>query len=176
MRPPAPRCVKWPATSKGGRMRLNVGSVASRVVVTAPRGMSAAAAARLMREHHVGTLVIIDESTGAPRPLGVVTDRDLVMEILAPGVDPNFATAGDLLSRPLVTAREDDALFDAIQRMKQHGVRRIVVVDDDGTLLGLLSMDDVIGVLAEELGGLSKAIETEERTERVRRPALAAIE
>lgn len=155
-------------------MRLSVGTVASRVVITAPRDMTVAAAARLMREHHVGTLVIIDASREMPTPVGVVTDRDLVMEVMALGVDPNLVVVGDLLVRPLVTAREDDALFDAIQTMNQHGVRRVVVVDAGGRLAALLSMDDVIGVLAEELGGLSKAIEIEERTERAQRPALAA--
>jgi CBS domain-containing protein len=157
-------------------MRLNVGTVASRVVVTAPRDMPVAAAARLMREHHVGTLVVVDAVRDSPRPLGIVTDRDLVMEVLAQGVDPKLIAVGDLLARPLVTAREDDALFDAIQAMNQHGVRRVVVVDSEGHLAALLSMDDVIGVLAEELSGLSKAIEVEERTERVQRPALATAD
>jgi CBS domain-containing protein len=129
-----------------------------------------------MREHHVGTLVVVDAGPDSPRPLGIVTDRDLVMEVLAQGVDPKLIAVGDLLARPLVTAREDDALFDAIQAMNQHGVRRLVVIDSEGHLAALLSMDDVIGVLAEELSGLSKAIEVEERTERVQRPALATAD
>ena len=157
-------------------MRLNVGSVASRVVVTAPPGMLVAGAARLMREHHVGTLVIVDTTTGAPRPTGLVTDRDLVMEILAQGVNPDLVAVGDLPGRPVVTAREDDTLFDAIQTMNRNGIRRLVVVDAQGNLAALLSMDDVIGVLAEEMTGMSKTLDIEARTERAQRPAVAGVE
>lgn len=157
-------------------MRLNVGTVASRVVVTASPQMPIATAARLMREHHVGTLVIVDTAIDAPKPVGLVTDRDLVMEILAQGVNPDLVAVGDLPGRPLVTANEEDSLFDAIQTMNRNGIRRLVVVDAEGRLVGLLAMDDVIGVLAEEMMGVSKSIDTEARTERTQRPALVTVE
>ncbi len=157
-------------------MRLNVGSMASRMVVTAPSAMRVAAAARLMREQHVGTLVVVSDSVTPVKPTGLLTDRDLVMEILAQGVNPELVTVGDIATRPVVTAREDDALFDAIQSMNRNAIRRLVVIDNDGVLTGLLSMDDVIGVLAEELTGLSKTIDRETRSERTQRPALAGVE
>lgn len=157
-------------------MRVNVGSVASRVVITAPPAMPVATAARLMREHHVGTLVVVSEDTAPARPVGLLTDRDLVIEVLAQSVNPEVVSVGDLCARRLVTAREDDALSDAVQVMSHNGIRRLVVVDADGALVGLLSMDDVIGVLAEELAGMSKAIDREARTEREQRPARAAVE
>ena len=157
-------------------MRLNVGSVASRIVITAPPGMRVAAVARLMREQHVGTVVVVSEGVTPSKPAGLLTDRDLVMEILAQGVNPELVNVGDIATRPVVTAREDDTLFDAIQSMNRNAVRRLVVVDGDGVLTGLLSMDDVIGVLAEELTGLSKTIDREARSERVQRPAMAGVE
>lgn len=157
-------------------MRLNVGSVASRVVVTAPPAMRAAEAARLMRQEHTGTLVVVDPTAAPARPLGLVTDRDLVIEVLAPGTNPDLFSVGDLLTRPLATVREDDELYDAIESMKRNGVRRLVVVNARGDLVGLIAMDDIIGVLAEELTGLSRAIGAEVRMERVQRAATAVVD
>ncbi|HTN50373.1 MAG TPA: CBS domain-containing protein [Burkholderiaceae bacterium] len=150
---------------------MKVGTVASRVVITAPRNMPVASAARLMREHHLGTLVVIDESGSTVQPVGLVTDRDFMMEVLAQGVDPDVVTVGDLLSRPLVTVAEEASLVEAIHLMNRNGIRRLVVVDAAGNLAALLSMDDIVGVLAEELTGISQAIESEQRTERRQRPA-----
>ncbi len=154
-------------------MRLNVGSVASRVVVTAPPAMPVVQAARLMRQEHTGTLVVVDPTAAPVKPLGLVTDRDLVMEVLAQKMSPDLVSVGDLLTRPLATVREDDALYDAIESMRRNGVRRLVVTNAQGDLVGLISMDDIIGVLAEELTGLSGTIGAEVRTERVQRAATA---
>jgi signal-transduction protein with cAMP-binding, CBS, and nucleotidyltransferase domain len=154
-------------------MRLNVGGVASRVVVTAPPAMLAAEAARLMRQEHIGTLVVVAPATAPAKPLGLVTDRDLVMEVLAQGMNPDQVTVGDLLTRPLATVREDDELYYAIDSMRRNGVRRLVVINAAGDLVGLIAMDDIIGVLAEEMIGLSRTVETEVRTERAERPAVA---
>jgi signal-transduction protein with cAMP-binding, CBS, and nucleotidyltransferase domain len=157
-------------------MRVNVGSVASRVVVTAPPAMPAAQAARLMRQEHTGTLVVVAPATVPAKPLGLVTDRDLVMEVLAQGMNPDQVSVGDLPTRPLATVREDDELFYAIDSMRRNGVRRLVVVNAGGDLVGLIAMDDIIGVLAEELTGLSRTIGAEVRTERVQRAAAAAVD
>jgi CBS domain-containing protein len=151
-------------------MRFEVGTLASRVVVTATGQMSVYEAAKLMRQHHVGTLVVLAAADDGARPIGLVTDRDLVVEVLAQGVDPRLVAVGDVMSPSIVTAGEHDALFDAIETMRRRGVRRLIVVDDAGRLLGLLSMDDVMTVLAEEMSGMAKAIDTEIRDERMRRP------
>jgi CBS domain-containing protein len=154
-------------------MRSEVGTIASRVVVTATPDMSVAAAAQLMRKHHVGTLVVLAAPSDAARPIGLVTDRDLVVEVLAQNVDPTLVTVGDVMSPTLVTAGEGDALFDAIDTLRRRGVRRLIVIDDARRLVGLLSMDDVVAVLAEELSGIAKAMDTEIREERTLRPDLA---
>lgn len=155
-------------------MRFEVGTVASRVVVTATREMPVAEAARLMREQHVGALVVVAAAADGAQPVGLVTDRDLVVEVLAQGVDPALVRVADVMSPAIHTVGEHEALYDAIETMRRHGVRRLVVVDPAGRLAGLLSMDDAIALVAEQLSGLAKAIEAGIRSERRQRPPRAA--
>lgn len=151
-------------------MRFNLGTIASRLVIVVTGATSVTEAARLMRSHHVGSLVVMASAAADALPIGIVTDRDLVVEVLAQEVEPPLVKVGDVMSKTLVTARADDALFDAVEQMRRHGVRRLVVVDDEGGLVGLVSMDDLIGILAEELGGMSKALAAQVRAEEQARP------
>jgi CBS domain-containing protein len=150
-------------------LNVDSGTVASRVVVTATPQMPVTAAAQLMRDHHVGTLVVVESNDAAARPVGLVTDRDLVVEVLAQAVDPKLLTVGDVMSATPVTVGEKAPLYDAIGVMRQHGVRRLIVVDGAQRLAGLLAMDDVVAVLAEELSGLARTADAEIRAERARR-------
>jgi len=131
--------------------------------------MSAAEAARLMRQYHVGNLIVAEEKDGKRLPVGIVTDRDLVIEVIAQRVMPDNVTLADIMSVTLVTAHEDDDLMDTIKRMRAKGVRRIPVLDADNALAGILSVDDVIDLLAEELTDLAHLITREQRRERDRR-------
>jgi CBS domain-containing protein len=105
---------------------------------------------------HVGDLVVVEEAAGARRPVGIVTDRDLVMEVLAPGLDPETVTVGDLPTRDLAVAGVGDDLMETLARMGALGVRRMPVVDADGALAGILAADDVLEVVAELAGHLVK--------------------
>lgn len=141
-------------------------SIANRTVAVAVPDTPVVTAAQLMREYHVGALVVMESSQEDALPLGMLTDRDLVMEVLAQEIDPNMLTVGDITLDRLVTASPDDTLFDAVDRMSAEGVRRLVIVDDAGSLLGLVSMDDVIVALSQALTVMAKVIPTEIRTER----------
>ncbi len=122
-----------------------------------------------MREYHVGDLIVV-ESIDAPLPVGVVTDRDLVVEVLAETVDPTAVTAGDIMSSDLVVARESESLWDTLKRMRARGVRRVPVVDDrNGRLVGILSADDVMDLLAEEFSALARIPFREREREQVMR-------
>ena len=88
-----------------------------------------------MREHHVGGLVVVKEKSGKRVPVGIVTDRDLVIEVIAEGVDMGDISVGDIMSDQLVTAREGDDLLETIKMMRARGIRRLPVIDDDGALL-----------------------------------------
>jgi CBS domain-containing protein len=86
-----------------------------------------------MRQHHVGDVVVIEESKGKQVPVGIVTDRDIVTSVIALELDPTIFSAGDLVIRPVITVREDLGVFEAMQKMRRHGVRRMPVLDHAGT-------------------------------------------
>ena len=144
----------------------------SRDVVTIEAGASLREAALLMRNRHVGALIVVDTGQGAPRPIGLVTDRDIVVAVVAvPGARPEGIRVGDVLTREPVVVHEDDGVFAAVQTMRQHGVRRLPVVTADGKLCGILTSDDVVKLVATELGSLSTALRRSgerESTERTR--------
>ncbi len=110
--------------------------------------------AQLMRKHHIGALVVVDadEKTHA---IGIVTDRDLVLELMAEGLDPAIFTAGDIMSIDLVTATPEMDALEAVQLMKTHRLRRLVINDDEGRLVGIVTMEDVLELLASELANLA---------------------
>lgn len=149
---------------------MNVGEICSRIVVVAESSMPVQQAAKLMRDHHVGALVVVEEGAGARRPIGIVTDRDMVVEVVAADVDYRTLTVGDIMSERLATLNETAGLFEVIGQMRSGGVRRLVVVDAKEHLLGIVAMDDLISVLAEELSALAQTIRVEQRREAQRRP------
>lgn len=146
--------------------RLNTGEICTRSVTIAFRATTLNGAARLMRENHVGCLVVVEETGGVRLVVGVLTDRDIVTAVLASDLDPGTLQVGDVMTTDLVTAREDDSLIDLMQNMRRKGVRRIPVVGAQGELIGLVTMDDVLDILSEELSLLVAAIATEGKRER----------
>lgn len=112
-------------------------------------------AAQLMRKHHVGALVVVDAAEQT-RPVGIVTDRDLVLGLMAEGLDPALFTVGDIMSTDLVLARPEMDALDAVALMRERRLHRIIVVDDVGRLVGIATVDDVLAVLAQGLLDLSR--------------------
>ena len=149
---------------------LNAGEVCTRGVTIAFRKTPLNAAARLMRENHVGCLVVVDETAGANIVVGMLTDRDIVIAVVAADLDPSLLSVEDVMSTELLTAREDDSLIDLVRSMRRRGVRRLPVVGAQGELIGLVTMDDVLEVLAQEFAVLVEAIASENlREHQVRR-------
>jgi CBS domain-containing protein len=146
--------------------RLTTGEICTRSVTVAFKGTSISGAARLMRENHVGCLVIVEETGGQRIVVGMLTDRDIVTAVVAPGLDADSLHAGDVMTTDLVTAREEDSLIDLMRTMRQKGVRRIPVVGGQGDLVGVVTLDDVLNILAEEFSLLVAAIDSEGRRER----------
>ncbi len=144
---------------------MTAGSVCIRDVVIATPEMSILEVARLMREYHVGSLVVVDDKAGKNVPVGVVTDRDLVIEILAQEIDVRSVSVGDVMSRAPLTVNEDESLWDVIRRMRAQGVRRVPVVGDDGAVVGIISVDDLVQLLGDELNGLAGLYGNEQRKE-----------
>ena len=113
-------------------------------------------AALLMRKHHVGDLIVIDGAGGQAVPVGIVTDRDIVVSVIALGLDPAGLQVDDIMSDDLLTCREDDDVYETIEHMRLRGIRRVPVVNGAGGLTGIVSVDDLLEFLAEEMGDLSR--------------------
>ena len=141
---------------------MTVGQICNRVVVFAFRNTPLPDAAKLMRENHIGSLVIVDESDRGRIPVGMLTDRDIAIAVVAQALDPRTLTAGEVMSGELVTANEQDDMLDTLQRMRRRGVRRVPVLNATGTLAGIVTLDDLLELVAEQLGDVVKAIATEQ--------------
>jgi CBS domain-containing protein len=141
-----------------------IGEICSRDPVVAAPDATIAAAARLMRQHHVGSVIAV-AGTGVRVPLGIVTDRDIVVEVTATDLDPNTITVGDIMRREMVTVRADEGVLGAMRIMRANGIRRLPVVNADGKLLGVVAFDDLLDVVAEELTALNKVVGREQLRE-----------
>jgi CBS domain-containing protein len=137
---------------------MSIGEICTREVVVTSANTGIDKAAELMRRHHVGDLVVVQESGDGQIPLGIITDRDIVVEVVAAGLDPKALTVGEIMAQELVTGREDDGILDTLQIMRTKGVRRLPIVGEDGGLLGIVTVDDLIEVFAEELTDLARVI------------------
>lgn len=144
---------------------MSIGQICTRETVMIRHNESVLSAARLMREHHVGSVVVVTETATGAKPVGILTDRDLTLEIIATGLDPALVTAGDVVRADLLTGHEDDGIWVTLQRMQGAGIRRLPVVNASGALMGLLSMDDLLELLAGELGDMVKLIRHEREHE-----------
>jgi CBS domain-containing protein len=149
---------------------VTVGELCNRRVVTIGGTDTMMEAARRMRAHHVGCLVIVTEVDGRVTPVGLVTDRDFVVGVLATAREYlDTLQVGDLATEPLVTVRENESLADVLARMRGHGIRRIPVVDEQGALVGIVAFDDILEFLSRELSELAALVGRERRREAERR-------
>jgi CBS domain-containing protein len=141
-----------------------------RNVVCTTRTATITQVAALMREHHVGDVVVVDDDGKRKVPVGILTDRDIVVAVVAADVDPRTLVVGDLLLRPLVTVRDDKSYADTVRLMSEQGVRRLPVVAADGSLEGIISIDDILRQLAAPLAALGELPRRERHIEmRLRR-------
>ncbi len=146
---------------------MTVGNYCNREVIVSDPDTTVLELAKLMREHHVGDIVVVEEQGTEKKPVGIVTDRDLVVEVLAQDVDLNAVTAKDVMSSELVTVTEQDSLLDTLETMRGTGIRRVPVVNNNGGLEGILTIADAIELINEASTHLSqiirKGIEREQR-------------
>ncbi len=150
-------------------MAYQLKDFASSLVAVVEPETPAVVVAKLMRQHHIGALVVVD-ATEKTRAVGIITDRDLVLELMAEGLDPAVFTAGDIMSVDLVTATPEMDAMDAVQLMKTHRLRRLVMVDDSGRLVGIATMEDVLELLARELANLAAGLVGARDRETTERP------
>lgn len=144
---------------------MTIESVCNPNVATIDADSDARRAAVLMRQEHVGDLIVTRFEEGRVRPVGIITDRDIVVEIVAKGIDPAEVRVGDMLRRELISVDKDASLAFAVQTMRESGVRRVPLIDAHDELLGVLSLDDVIEHLAERLDDIAGTIRKQQRVE-----------
>lgn len=148
---------------------FTAGDVCTRIVTIAEPAMSVTDAARLMREHHVGCLVVVREAPFGRLPVGMLTDRDIVTAIVAQEADVRTLRVEDVMSNRLVCAREEDSVPDVLGLMRRKGVRRVPVAGQQGELLGLVTLDDLLEIVAEQMQAIVAAVSTEQKRERLLR-------
>lgn len=148
------------------------GDYCNRDVVIVGKTDSIIKAAKLMREHHVGDVLVVESRNGEQVPIGVLTDRDIVIEIVALETDLDALTIQDVMSFQLVTSNENDDLMVTIKRMRKSGIRRIPIVNQTGGLVGILSIDDILDVITEQLMDVDQIIVNEQDKERDKRPTI----
>ena len=148
---------------------MSAGEYCNREVIVVSKSESIGEAILLMRKHHVGDVIVTEETKQGLVPVGILTDRDIVLEIMAENVDLDTVCIGDVMSYELLTVTEGTTLIDTIKLMRQKGIRRVPVVNDKGILVGLLSIDDLLELLAEQLNDIVALIGKEQDTESRRR-------
>lgn len=138
---------------------MNVGSICNRRIISISPQLDVQAAAELMRQEHIGFLVVVPEDPRGPQPpLGVLTDRDIVVAVVAKRADPVALKVGDIMSIQPVVVAESDAVDLALRTMRKAGVRRLPVVNNRGEVIGVLSLDDLLEFVAREMDSLSGAV------------------
>jgi CBS domain-containing protein len=154
---------------------MNIASICQRRVITIEADASLKEAAAFMRENHVGALVVID-AVEPSRVAGVVTDRDLAIEVLAGDVDAAGMCVGQLVNGSLFAVPGSGSVQDAVTAMEEAGVRRLLVTDDEGRVIGFLSSGDLLDAIAAELGGLARALRSGIARENAERPPFSLPE
>ena len=148
---------------------MSAGEYCNRDVVIISKDASIRDAVNLLRNYHVGDVVVVEKVAGKNHPIGILTDRDIVVEILAKDVDVTSVTVGDVMSLKLVTVTEQTSLLDTLESMHQHGIRRMPVVDSTGVLVGIITLDDLLELFAEQVSKVAALMKNEQRREQKQR-------
>jgi predicted transcriptional regulator len=150
---------------------MSISDICNKNVAMATPDTTILDAARLMHVNHVGDLIVVDNRLNVQIPIGIVTDRDIVMEIVAMELDAKVLTVGDIMEEELTTIEDSEEITVAIALMRKNGVRRMPVIDEHGGLVGILSMDDLINFIAEQLSDLATVVSRQRARESITRSA-----
>jgi CBS domain-containing protein len=147
---------------------VTVGEICRRDVIIARPEMPLPEAAALMKSYHVGDLVIVESQPGGRRiPIGILTDRDVALMVASHAVRVPYLQVSDVMKEKLITALEGESLHTALERMQASGVRRLPVINGEGVLEGIVTLDDIIELLSEELTDLARLVLREQKKERL---------
>jgi CBS domain-containing protein len=136
---------------------MPISDLCSRSLICVEPGASLHCAARVMKKHHVGDVVVVEQN-GKDRPVGILTDRDIVLNVVAEN-RPTSGRVDEFMSKDIVTVNQSEGIAAVIDKMEREGVRRVIVMDDEGNACGLVSCDDLIQLLAREMHGIGRLVE-----------------
>lgn len=136
---------------------MAIGNMCRREVVSVKPGVSVKVAAQLMEDKNVGCVVVVEGG----KPIGILTDRDILLRVVNRGLDPAKCSAEQVMSRDVVSLKEDMGLFEALEHTKERGIRRFPVVDSGGELQGIITLDDILYILGKEMADVASIIEKE---------------
>lgn len=148
---------------------MTIGEFCNREVIISNREDSVLEAAKLMRKYHVGDVIVVEQRGDERVPVGILTDRDIVIELVAREVDATKISVGDAMSNNLLTVNENEQLTELVQQMQGKAVRRVPVVNANGALVGIVTIDDVIDLIAEQLTSLVGTVQREQSREQTTR-------
>jgi CBS domain-containing protein len=151
---------------------MNIGELCNRMVVVVQPDEPITSVAELMRQHHVGSVVVVEGPNDGRKPVGIVTDRDIVLDVIARGLDPKLVPASQIMTTHLWSAREDEDAEDVLKRLGVRGVRRVPVVNGAGILQGIFAADDFIEWVQDQLANLARVSQRGLQQERVHRSTL----
>ncbi len=141
---------------------MRIAEICTRHVVAVEADASVREAAGVMRKQHVGSLVVTQQPDGERIPIGFVTDRDIVLGVVAAGIDADALAVADIMSGDVATCTESEDIFDAIQTMRSRGIRRLPVLNGNGGLAGMVSADDIYSALSTHMHELTAALTGEQ--------------
>lgn len=144
---------------------MTVGELCTRETVIIYENENILEAAKLMKKFHVGDLIVVKDTEGGTMPVGILTDRDIVVKVLAFEANPIDILTKDIMSENLLIAKDKDDIYETLEKMKDKGVKRVPVVDLYGYLIGILSSDDILELISEELNNMIKILYKEVKKE-----------
>jgi CBS domain-containing protein len=153
---------------------MNIGEICSREVYIFEAGEPLANAVGEMMKRHIGAIVVVETEPNRVRPVGIVTDRDVIRGQVSLKKELSGLTLRDVMTSAPLMVSEASGIPEAIERMRARGVRRAPVVNDSGDLVGIVSLDDLLPIVAEELGALARLVGNQARREGTSAPPAAA--
>ncbi len=136
---------------------MSLGNLCRREVVVVSQGTPIKEAVKFMEEKNIGSVVVV----GGGKPLGIATDRDILLRVVNKGLDPEKSSVDDVMTKEIVTLKEGMGLFEALEQVKGKGIRRFPIVDASGNLKGIMTLDDIIYLLGKEMADVASIIERE---------------
>ncbi len=149
---------------------MRIGEICKRDMAIIDKDASIREAVRCMRDNHVGGVVVTEGVEPNRVPIGILTHRDIIIEILAEDVDANNLCVADIMSYDLLTAREEDDILDTIKAMQTKGVRRVPVINQTRRLVGIVAVDDLIDLMADQLANMAMLLKHTPNTDRTALP------